>query len=268
MATLNYSVTATDGLLPSPDYQFTPLGDLSPQASTTKPQLTKIQVPNMTGLKDHAVFYVGQPSYWPNLYDLYFYDDASSSWKSGSFDDTHVLGNYLSIFAPFSNYQRKYVCLKATDEEHIPGKTEGGLYSRINEIPAVSSRSQYASVVASGGGRYIPITYHSFGTIGADSYLNFFGFFYNETKSRFEVIGANIKNSVEITNPSGYKVSTYDLILQPGDVPPNIDERVTRLEDRMAVVEGKITIVENQISTLTDRVDRLVSNNTSYFVSR
>lgn len=268
MATLNYSVTATDGLLPTPDFQFIPLGDLSPGASTNTPQLTKIQVPNMTGLKDHAAFYVGQPSYWPNLYDFYFYDASSSSWQSGNFDDTHVLGDYLSIFTPFTNYQRKYVCLSATDEEHVPGKTEGGLYTRVNDIPAVSNRSQYTSVVASGGGTYIPFTYHSFGTVGADSFLNFFGFFYNETKNRFDVIGANVKNSAPLTNPERSKVSTYDLILQPGDVPPSIEERVTTLEDKMSIVEGKIAVIEDQLSIVTDRVNRLVSNNTSYFVSR
>lgn len=268
MPNLNFSLTATDGLTPSPDLNFTPLGGLNPAANATTPQLIKLQVPNMTGVKEHPGFYVGTSTNWN--YDFYFYNDGTSSWEVGNFNhNAHNITDYLSIYVPFLTYQRKYICLKASDELHVPDMTNGGIYYKVNDIPLKTEVSQYTSYVSSGNASYIPVFYSGIGKFDdGQEYLSTFNYSVSAINDNITLSADMARPSTALVNPTGKKVSVQILILEPGVKPPSIDERLTTLEDDMSVVKTTLASMSSKIDALSSKVDKLVDVNSAYFVSR
>lgn len=268
MPNLNFSLTATDGLLPSPDLNFTPLGELNPAADSTNPQLIRLQVPNMTGVKDHPGFYFGTSD--NHNYDFYFYNDGSSTWEAGNFNNNaHVINDYLAIYVPFLTYKRKYICLKASDELHVPDMTNGGIYYKVNDIPLKTEVSQYASYKSGGNASYIPVIYSGIGKFtNGQEYLSTINYYVSAINDHIILSGDEAKPSTAIVNPTGKKVSVQVLVLEPGVKPPSIDERLTTLEDDMQFVKTTLTDMSNRINALSSKVDKLVDVNSAYFVSR
>lgn len=218
MAEFTLSVTATDGLLPSPNLIFTPLGELSTGASTNTPQLIKAQIQNMTGFKEYPCMYFNELPLTTSTVDYHYYDDSTSTWSSGSPTD-HLVSNYLSIYIPFSDYKKNYVCLKASDEQHVPNLGNGCIYYKVNDIPTKETISQY-SYVELYGAKYAPIVIGGFGhnLEKARDDIDITGFLTPVVQSDpVRIAHIRVPSSTQISNLSGKKISTQVKILARPD---------------------------------------------------
>lgn len=271
MQTVTYQLSAADGLLPNPNMQFNPNAGLSSEASINTPQLIKVRVPISTSMPETPSFYVGALPIDSSYFDFMFYDESSSAWAAGS-GDNHDLGDYLSIYIPFKTHKKAYVCLKASDEATVPDMDQGGYYYKVDSIPPKSDYNLYATIDRIGGSTFIPIACHRVAreTTDETQYLNFFGLWINPAYGLNKLCLSNeaVRIGRPINNFTGRQISTQTVILEPGAKPPTTDERLTKLEGEINDLRGEVRGLTSTISQINQKLDRILSATSTFFVSR
>lgn len=266
MAEFNYSYVATDGLLPTPDLNFS--SEINLQQLVTG-QLTKIQVPNFSSNYEYPCIYYKPEgaNTTPGDVNRYYYDSETSQWKFAGLY-VPVLGKYLRLFIPFSNMKNIYMCLKETDLAVLPHLDAGGIFVTVDGIPDIANFNQYKTVRTDKLIDMIPIsfTYSDGSTDGTSGRVGMIGLNKTNDQNGFwlhcdNVTSGGANSSISDT---GLLLPVSITILAPGENPPNIYERVTDLEIAVTEISSEVTKIQDSLQQLT----KVLNTASSFFVSR
>lgn len=270
MATFNYSYVATDGLLPTPDLNFS--SEINLQQLVTG-QLTKIQVQNFKqGYEYPCIYYKPEGvNTTPGDVNRYYYDTATSEWKFAGLY-VPVLSDYLKFFIPFSAKKNIYMCLRDTDLNVLPSLDNGGIFVTVDKIPDVVNFNSYKTVKTDKGIRMIPIsfTYSDGSPDGTAGRIGMIGFNHTDNNNGLWLHCDNVtpSSATDTIDDTGLLVPVSITILAPGETPPSIDERVSRLEEVTANLSADVSNLQQYVAGISKNLDKLISNTSSFFVSR
>lgn len=273
MSQFSFSIISTDGLTPTPDLIFTPGSTLSSEVAGNIAQVIKTSAPDLKGRTEYPGFYCDcSPTNRPVA--LYTYDSVSSTWVITYKTDWKgkPAFTYLSFFIPFNEWGRCYTCTSEDQEGLVPNRAAGGIYIKPDEIPAKSAFSGYLRTKQSAtvtDAIPLALTHCYSDSDGGHGNVSCIGLG-SSTDTEFLVpsVSTLTNGTSLIIDPSKKTVSTQIKVLNPGENPPSIGERVTSLEDKVDANSIAIKSINHELTTLKTLVDRITDINSSYYVSR
>lgn len=252
---INYATLATDGLFSAPKHElnYENIQDIDSQPSD--PQIVKVQVPNIFPNGAFVAFSCTQEGWSGRGQNDWQYSDSQGKWVSGkpSIPDDVT---YLSIGATIgtNNYIQLYWCTSEEHEKKIPNEH---MYI-LNRVPTPLKISNSPGIRHSAGYTAVPVGVLQVNDPIGDKpgMVGLIVLYYSNGSTHAEVANYVVGSTHNLT---GHPSTPANFLIEGGESPASIAERVTKLEGDMSLLSNKVANIDNRLKNVEQVVGDLRS---------